>query len=355
MAASLSLTNGLLLWPLLIVLMLVWRLPVRLVATTVALAAVVITFWKIGYTMPRAAFALSSVPLLIRYLLVLYGSSWSCVNETFGMLSAAIAIPTAAVAYLWVLLKRRTDTFAVVMLSIAAFALASTAVTAVGRIGFGVEQARSDRYQTAAMLFWCALFVLVIRAAARSRMPSGWLLPLQGALASVLILAAQLGAPVADGARIHARRMRTAALAVEAGVDDAPSIMYAWVPPYHPEDVLVLAGFLRDHHWSVFRDSQAYPLGRDLKRFYKLVAPADTQRDHGLRQHAIADYRWPGFRFAGWSLRHGFRRRSKSDRAGRFELADNRRWHPRILAYRYTCGFSLYPTAGYGISWVCAG
>jgi hypothetical protein len=299
-AASLSLTNGLLLWPMLILLMLVWRMPARLVAATVVLAALVIGFWRIGYVTPLSTPALSSVPLMVRYVLVLYGSSWTCVNETFGMLISAIAIPTAAVAYLWVLLKRRTDTFAMVMLSIASFALGSTMMTAIGRIRFGLEQARSDRYQTAAMLFWCALFVLLIRAAARAKRPAGWLLPIQAAMASVLFLAAQLAPPVADGARVHARKMREVALALEAGVDDAPSIMYVLVPPFHADDVLLLAGFLRDHQWSIFRETQAYPLGRSLKRFYKLVAPAACKGSLDSVS-GIADYRWPGFRFIGWA------------------------------------------------------
>jgi hypothetical protein len=299
-AASFSLTNGLLLWPMLILLMLVWRMPARLVTATAALAALVIGLWRIGYAMPHSTLTLSSVPLLVRYVLLLYGSSWSCVNEQFGMLLAAIAIPAAVVGYLWVLVKRTTDVFAVVMLSIAAFTLGSNTMAAIGRIRMGVEQARADRYQTAAMLFWCALFVLLIRAAARTRTPSGWLLPLQAALASVLLLAAQLAPQVADGARVHARSMRTAALALEAGVDDAPSIMYVLIPPYHADDVLLLAGFLRDHHWSIFRDTEAYPLGRNLKRFYRLVAPV-TCKGSLDSVTGIGDDRWPGFRFTGWA------------------------------------------------------
>ena len=299
-AASLSLSNGLLLWPMLILLMLVWRMPARVVAATAALAALVIGLWRIGYAMPLSTPALSSVPLLVRYLLVLYGSSWSCVSEAFGMVIAAIAIPTAAVAYLWVLLKRRTDAFAVVMLSIAAFALGSTTLTAIGRIGMGVEQARADRYQTAAMLFWCVLFVLVIRTAARTKMPSAWLLPVQAAMASVLFLAAQLAPPVADGARIHGRKMREVALALEAGVDDASSIMYVLVPPYQADDVLLLAGFLREHQWSIFRATQSYPLGRNLRRFYRLVAPVACKGSLDSVS-GIANYRWPGFRFTGWA------------------------------------------------------
>jgi hypothetical protein len=299
-AASFSLSNGLILWPMLIVLMVALRAPSRNILATCLLGAMVVGFWRIGYAMPLGARAQVSVPPLVRYLLLLYGSSWPGLNESFGMVIAALAIPAAAVAYVWLVVRRSKDVFALVMLSIAAFALASTGVTAIGRIGMGVEQARAGRYQTAAMLFWGSLFVLLIRVAARARKPAIWLLPLQAALASAFLGTIHLAAPYTDGARIHARSMHAAALALEAGVNDSQRIMYVLVPPYRADDVMLLSGFLRDHHWSIFHETEKYPLGRNLNRFYKVVAPAACR---GSLDPAtpISGYRGPGFRFSGWA------------------------------------------------------
>jgi hypothetical protein len=201
-AASFSLSNGLLLWPLLILLMVVWRVPYRFIGITAGLTLFVFVSWRLGYSVTVQPPHLSSLPLLARYLLTLYGSSWPGANETFVRVIAGIVLPMLPVGFVWVLWKRNSDVFAVLMLSIANFALVSTTAAAVGRIAWGVEQARAGRYQTAAMLLWCCVFALIIRACANSKLGNPALLPVQALLAAMILLGAHLASTFLDGSRI---------------------------------------------------------------------------------------------------------------------------------------------------------
>jgi hypothetical protein len=297
---SLSLSSGLLLWPMLVVTMLGLRLSRWWALATAATSAALIAFWLSGYSGNVVHYKFPSVTALIRFVLVYFASSWSCVGERFGLLLAAIALPASAAAYIWVLLMRHKDVFAIVLLSTAMFAFASAAVVAVGRVGFGIQQARTDRYQTGAMLFWCCVFVLLIRQCARSERAPALLLWLQAAFVYVLLAAAQLGPQVADGARIHANSFGAAAVALEAGVNDSPTIMYAATAPYRAEDILLMSTYLHARHLSIFNHDQKYPLGREFTRFYRVVPPIACRGELDPIR-AFADYRWSGFRFSGWA------------------------------------------------------
>jgi hypothetical protein len=299
LVASLSLANGLLLWPMLVLILLVWRVPVRVVWAVAALGGLLFAAWIPGYETQLSAANALSLPRLAEFVLLLYGSSWSCVGETFGVVAAGIAIPVTMGAYIWVLWKRGSDRLATVLLSIAAFALASTLVTAVGRLGLGLAYARSSRYQIAATLFWCCTFALAIRKVSVLRNRTA-LLALQVAFVCVLLAAARLAGPVADGARLHTGTLRAAAVALEAGVKDSSAAMYATVSPYTVDDLLVVCDFLRVRRWSIFSDGERYPLGRSFSRYYR-VAPATACRGSIDVVKPIRDYRRPGFRFGGWA------------------------------------------------------
>jgi hypothetical protein len=296
--ASLSLSYGLLVWPVLVVTMLGLRLPWRLVLATIAMGAAVIAIWLSGHSTTHPA--LPSIPVLIRFVLVLYGSSWSCVSERLGIALAIIALPASAATYIWVLLKRQKDIFAVVMLSLAMFTIGSSALVAVGRFWLGLDQARTDRYQTGAMVFWCCIFVVIIRQSSKALRKPVMLVVLQAVFIYVLIAAARIAPQVADGARVHANTNSKAAAALEAGVNDSATIMYVTVPPYRAQDILLMSDYLRTHHWSIFHNDRSYPLGREFKRFYHVVSPVACRGTMDSIR-GIADYRWSGFRFSGWA------------------------------------------------------
>jgi len=296
--ASFSLTNGLLLWPMLVMILLVWRVPGRVVLAVGALGGLLCVVWIPGYETASSPRGLALLQFA-HFFLLLYGSSWSCVSERFGMILAALTIPFAMGSYLWVLWRRGADRFATVLLSVAAFGVVGSLLTAAGRAVFGLQYARTDRYQTAAMLLWCSVFVLVVRKTC-SLSNRAVLLGLQLAFAGVLLAAAKISPFVSAGARVEADSRRAAGVALKLGVDDWPTISYVTTPPRKGDDLMVICDFLRAHHWSMFAEGQRYPLGRNLSRYYRVV-PASKCRGYVDPVKAIRDYRLPGFAFGGWA------------------------------------------------------
>jgi len=300
--ASLSLTNGLLLWPMLVMILLIWRVPVRVVSAVAALGGLLCVAWIPGYHRVSSPQGLDLLQIA-HFFLLLYGSSWTCVSENFGMILAALVIPFAIGSYLWVLWRRGADRLATVLLSIAAFSVAGSFLTAAGRAVLGLEYARTDRYQTGAMLLWCSVFVLVLRKAS-SLSNRTVLLALQVAFVAVLLAAAKISPFVAAGARVEADGRRAAAVALQSGVKDWSVISYVTTPPRNGDDLMAICDFLRAHHWSIFGDGERYPLGRKLTRYYRVV-PASECRGYVEAVKPIRDYRLPGFAFSGWASTDG--------------------------------------------------
>ena len=297
---SLSFTSGLLLWPMVVLTMFVLRVQLQWVLATAALGAALIGCWLSGHSIGAGHHAIPSVLLMLRFVLLFFGSSWSCVSDRLGMMLALIALPSATGAYIWVLLKRPKDTLAVVLLSLAMFALASAVLIAFGRSEMGLDQARTERYQTGPLLFWCCVSVLIIRRAAKAVRAPVLMIGIQFGIVYVLVSAAGLAPQYAAGLRLHSNTLGVTALALEAGVNDSTSIMYAAIPPYQAEDILVMSDYLRARHWSIFNGEQVRPLGKDFGRFYHIVASAAC-RGAMDSTRGIADYRWSGFRFSGWA------------------------------------------------------
>jgi hypothetical protein len=292
-------TYGLLLSPLLIIAMLGLRVRVWSILASTAAGVALISIWLTGHLVD-GHHAFPSILPLARFVLLIFGSSWSCVSEWFGVGVAMIALPTATGLYIWVLLKRQKDVFAIVLLSLAMFALASSALIAFGRFEMGLDQARTQRYQTGPLLFWCCLSVLAIRRATKTVRASGVLIAIQVAILFVVLAAARLAPQYAAGLRQHSESIGAAALAIESEVNDSPTIMYAAIPPYKSEDILIMSSYLRSRHWSIFNTAREYYLGREFGRFYRIVAPVACRGELDAVR-AFDDYHWSGFRFSGWA------------------------------------------------------
>jgi hypothetical protein len=296
--AVLSFSSGLLLWPILVVLGLVWRLPRKSVVATAALGITLIGVTMLGYTNTILTGSSFPVTSILRYLLVLYANSWSFVGDRFGMVLATWIVPAASLVGLWVIFKRRTDTLAVVLFSLIGFIVAGSFATAFGRFGLGIEQARADRYQTGILLFWCCLAVLLIREASRAQRSHGWLLGQQAIIALIIVFAARMAQPVAHGARLHAQAMRNAAAAIEAGVNDPQTVVYPLTSPFN-QDLIVYGNYLRSRRWSIFAAPQPFPLGRQFDRYFRVVSPSACAGAVDSLA-GVPDKLWPGFRFSGW-------------------------------------------------------
>lgn len=168
--ASFSLTNGLVCW--LVMLPALWMAGERgrtwLLGLWLALFAAVVAVYFHGYSTPPyhpSLWAAFSHPFAATYyFLTLIGSALSRGTgaPTAAVLGAVLLLGGLGLALY--LLKQRTDRalLARVMpwLLLCLYAIASSAMTAAGRFGFGVSQAQDSRYTTVSLYLVLGLLVL---------------------------------------------------------------------------------------------------------------------------------------------------------------------------------------------------
>jgi len=247
LAASYSVANGLLLWPLLLVVALALRLRLRLVAALAAAGALT-WFSYIWHFEPVARHASyrSSLehPLSVaKYVAVYLGGP---LHDAGGLKAAGLAgaVGLILLAVLTVVAWRERAARPIATIwgaAVALFVLLSAAETAVGRLNFGLTQATSSRYETACAVFWLALVVGLLRpAGARVRFSIdvggrsrsvGFLAVL--ALTAVMALAVDLMTlPSGTSLRQTAFDRELAVVGFRSGVDDPGSV--TGTPPGTP-------------------------------------------------------------------------------------------------------------------------
>ncbi len=168
-----SLANGVLTWPLLLLLAFFLHFGRRERWIIVLTGFLAITVYLIGYHTPgHHAQPLETLrkPLkIVKFVLTYFGSSWD------GRLPNPSPWPTisesiAAIAILFVLFRtvqfardrgRRTAIEAFLLAEML-FCLGTAAITALGRINFGYTEAMAGRYQSIALVFWASVAMLII-------------------------------------------------------------------------------------------------------------------------------------------------------------------------------------------------
>jgi hypothetical protein len=199
--------DGLLVWPILVVLGFSLRLPrqTRILIGGLGTAAVAMYFW--GYRspggVPGSPWESIRHPIDIgRYVITYFATSWDsllaprsagfAVSESLTIVAIVIAIATV-VRHLC--LRRSTpDLLRTFLAAIMLFTVSAAVITSLGRLSFGVAQAAVSRYQCVALLFWAAVATLILTWAAGSHPRR---LVLAGVQAGLLVLM------VASAAQFH--------------------------------------------------------------------------------------------------------------------------------------------------------
>jgi hypothetical protein len=300
-AASFSMANGLVVWPVLLLLGLWLRLPRGALGVLAGAGALVVAAYLWGYARPpghgELLSALASPGRLLGYLAALFGSPF----RAFGLAGAQVlgAVGLAAAAGLGLRVVRRgpgarpgEGTLAALLL----FAVGSGAMVALGRAGQPLEQAFESRYATFSLWLWAGAAALGHLALASRRAAPSWA-PAALLLALLLLLGATLPLQREASREVAARRpaLDRAALALRVGVDDPGAVVR--IHP-RPAKVFRLTPVLRRRQLSVF--AAPSPLGRSIGREYR-VSP--TLRCVGAiaRVEAAGQGERRGLRVAGWA------------------------------------------------------
>ena len=161
--AATNLASGLLIGPAAIALAAMKRLTreTLLVLTALSLVSILFYFW--GYHSPAGhpspLRALLRVGNIFLYVLALLGASWHFFSIASISLVCLAGSVTAAVYC-----QKRVSNFEWFCIAECGLMLATASLTACGRLQYGIAQAAESRYQTVAVIYWAALFSLVLIA-----------------------------------------------------------------------------------------------------------------------------------------------------------------------------------------------
>ncbi len=299
--ATWSLANGMLLWPLLVVV--AWWLSMKLASWITllmfGLGNIAVYFFHYHRPVAKMTFPFLSVGERARYAVVYLGSTF--VRHSSGVVAQVAGILGICAAFfvlVHVIRKRRTPSlFLIEMSFLILLCLATAAATSSGRIHLGVEQATASRYQTFALLFWCCLGLALLVRVAANRAQLNVLAAVL--LVMMLIFATQVRLPLID-AQWHQLRLKMVGISLLTGVQDDAVLADAY-----PDSRVVLraAEYMKQHRLSIFAGKQYEQLGAPLDRVYH-IRPASAcsgyistaqvlpgESGHDLR---LTGYAWDG-------------------------------------------------------------
>jgi hypothetical protein len=269
-AATWSLANGMLLWPLLIGSALLLRMKRLAWAVLLAFSILNVGLYFFHYhqpARPAGPLSLRSIVEMASYLAVYLGSTW--VRHSSNIV-ALIAGTAAACAALYVIVRivvtsRRKRPLEFELAFLMLMVLLTAVITSLGRLHLGLEQATASRYQTFALILWCCLgLLLLLRTTASER-----LFQVTASVLLVLMLgfASQIRLPLID-AQWRQMRLKIISLALLTGVQDSPVLADAYPDP---QVVLRDAAYMRQHRLSIFAGRQDEQLGRSVDSQYHVT------------------------------------------------------------------------------------
>ena len=301
--ASYSLASGILLWPILLVSGIYLRLRLKAILPVVIAGVLSIGAYLFHYVRPSIhANPLASLhhPIkLIEYCSGYFLGSWlhrgMHTTESVGLVFLIITIMFLLPALSNVGAFRLFATQLVLMI---VFYLGTSAVTAAGRLNFGIAESLVSRYQTVALLYWCCVGLLLLGATfyACPRLPYAFLAA-QFCLLVILIRGAATAAYPINEATLHGVKQREVSAALVTGIYDSSAVgaTYSFT-----DVVLKGVAYIKANRLSVFSDGDVLVLGKPLKSAF---SPADTYDCTGAAETVIPvqSVRGPAVRISGWA------------------------------------------------------
>lgn len=304
--ATFTMANGLIAAAIAVVLCLAVGAPLWMTLTTAGYVIVAGLAYFHGYHVvgdhSSLAYALSRPVEYIVYCLSYLGNPvsehllWAGGRESPRMHLAASILGGVGVALsiaaLVTTARRGASRDRKVLMSIILFVSATAAVTALGRLNFGIEQAYASRYHTPSNLFWAAHIVFW----SRSGVPAIRRVAMSAAVMVVIALAAiqpLIRADVFD----KDTAVDLAESALLSGVADAQAIEAG----AYPQNGMARSGMeiLRAYRVGVFTERRARWIGQDLSSVGPLEPRVCAGAFDGVSRSPTGNL--DGLRVAGWA------------------------------------------------------
>ena len=303
--ATFSMANGLLVWPLVIIVALLRGAGWPALSTALAVAAASTAFYAHGYapvaTHTPVAAALHRPLDAASYGLTYLGAVVAPQDVAWARgLGVLLTLVLAALAARRMARRDPLDRVELFSWGVVLFVLLSAGATTLGRFEFGAAQALSPRYVTPDAALWSAAAILALGEARASRAAVAQIL---GGVALALLTAwlALVDQPLSfDRMADHAAKMAAASEAVVVGVTD-PATLADLGPS--AEQVGRVAALLKARALSAFGSREAGWMGGRIERIFTVrddpscLGDVDAVRDlgpDGAGGAAVAGWAWDG-------------------------------------------------------------
>ena len=259
-----SMKNGLIVWPLLVVLSLWLRLGWRIALSLTVVGGCVIAGELIDFSLapghPDPIEALGHPAAVARYVIRYLTSGVAQIGTTGQDILGSLAIVAVVVLSAESVIRR--DRFTAshgVLLATAGFLIGSAFVTALGRVDFGLLQANTSRYTTPSLIFlWVAAALVIHRIVEPSRTETAAdskVLPALIAFTAILLYVPGLISTVINwNGFVQERDLKLQAASVFLAGGVEPDLLHHVYP--HTNQVPARAfGFLKRAHKGPFADT----------------------------------------------------------------------------------------------------
>jgi hypothetical protein len=233
---TLSIADGLLVWPILVLLAAAMALPRRIQLLIAGFSVALVGLYLIGYhhpPYPTSQYSKVLHPLrILKYVVTYFGSSWDAslpssgnfpaFSEIMTLVAIAVSIGNATAAF-W---RARTivDPLRVFLGACSLFTIGAALLTSIARLDLGVVQATTSRYQVVALLFWASFGILVFSYVSRERIGGAQMLTVQVVVLALIISNRGRYDGIARGADQRRVTLSRAYAALAYGPDEVPDL-----------------------------------------------------------------------------------------------------------------------------------
>jgi hypothetical protein len=264
--------NGMLLWPLLVGIAVLLRMPRTQIWMITSAAAVTIAVYFVGYSFAgenKVLLVLGHPFYTIGFTAILLGAPASYIGNLFGGAIGLIGMALTTFAVVKVTRRRMpVDLVFVVAAGFCLFIMASAAMAAYARIDPADPtflKARAERYAMIALAFWGSVMVLIAWLLARTPRVREYAWHLATATLVILLLVAVMGQRASErAAAVRQAWVAQSAIGLENGVIDRQALTDVFQDPV----VSVWSAVLRRRHLSIFSAGRQDWIGHRLSDLF---------------------------------------------------------------------------------------
>ena len=303
-AATYANGNGIIAWPALVVTALLLRARPYVVALLALAGGILLAFYLHGYVSPpQHSSPLHS--LVHPWTWTMYTARYFGAKAFHGALGTGAGVVTGSILLLAGLVlaarsaarRQLRQPLPAALLALMIFSVGTAFVTALGRMGFGLDQATASRYQTFVLLYYFAFVVLVLLSLAATKAPALRTACLAAITLVMLLHVCQYPRRIGVS---HARTLevQTAALAMVTGVPDPKALILLYPAPEVPWRDLA---YIRAQRWFMFSGDRYPRLDQALTSSYR---PGSADRCAGQVEELqrVVGSGSGGLRISGWGL-----------------------------------------------------